>query len=175
MATDVKRLVDAEQAVQDLLSELGALRAETEHYSSAAKSLLDTRQDLCDLCQRTSELAGAAHESVAAVKEIGTPVLLDRLDEVTECCQQTQTASSGANEAASATLGKVERLSETIGEQIRALGTVEQATSRLEETCNSQFERTRRQLTITTGLLYVTLVAVLFAVGLQVRELIGMP
>lgn len=83
MATIAEQFLKTEQAASALLDELGQLRSETKHYSSAASALDDASRSLGELAGKATELVTDVRNVVVAMQEIGTPELLERLERLT--------------------------------------------------------------------------------------------
>src|SRR4051794_40983454 len=82
MPTAVETLLTAEEAVQDLVTTLGRLKAEVENYAEAGRALGGGRGGLHGFIVRATDLAEATHATIATLGRIGTPELLSRLDAV---------------------------------------------------------------------------------------------
>jgi hypothetical protein len=81
MASEVDELLGAEEAVQQVLSELEALKAQVGHYSSAKQSLQTATDGLRSLIDKTSLLAEKAQNTIVELGKIGTPEILARISE----------------------------------------------------------------------------------------------
>jgi cell division septum initiation protein DivIVA len=84
MANDADDLLQAEQAVQDVLKELEALKRQVSGYDTAKQSLEGVRQALDSLIAKTSALAEQTHAVTATLSKIGTPELLSRAESLKE-------------------------------------------------------------------------------------------
>jgi hypothetical protein len=82
MDNQVEELLKAEQAVQDLLKELQALKTQVGGYDSAKKSLEDVRQSLNVLVETTSTLAEKTHSATTILNKIGTPEIIARTENI---------------------------------------------------------------------------------------------
>jgi hypothetical protein len=82
MASEADDLLSAEQAVQNLLKELQALKKQVGDYDSARQSLDTARQSLDGLVQQTAALAEKTHSAITTLSKIGTPEILARVDAV---------------------------------------------------------------------------------------------
>jgi cell division septum initiation protein DivIVA len=80
MANDADDLLQAEQAVQDVLKELGDLKRQVGGYDTAKQSLEGVRQALEGLIAKTSALAEQTYAATATLGKIGTPELLSRAE-----------------------------------------------------------------------------------------------
>jgi hypothetical protein len=80
MPTTIERFLKTEQAASTLLDELGQLKSETQHYSSASRALDDASRSLSELAAGATELVTDARDVVVAMREIGTPQLLESLE-----------------------------------------------------------------------------------------------
>ncbi len=88
MANDADDLLKAEQAVQDVLKELQALKRQVGGYETAKQSLEDIRQTLNGLIEKTSALAEQTHTATTALGKIGTPEILARADALKQALGQ---------------------------------------------------------------------------------------
>jgi DNA repair exonuclease SbcCD ATPase subunit len=84
MANDANDLLQAEQAVQDVLKELEALKRQVGGYDTAKQSLEGVRQALESLIAKTSALAEQTHTVTTTLGKIGTPELLSRAESLKE-------------------------------------------------------------------------------------------
>lgn len=84
MANDANDLLQAEQAVQDVLKELEALKCQVGGYDTAKQSLESVRQALESLISKTSALAEQTHAATITLGKIGTPELLSRTESLQE-------------------------------------------------------------------------------------------
>jgi DNA repair exonuclease SbcCD ATPase subunit len=80
MANDADDLLQAEQAVQDVLKELETLKRQVGGYDTARQSLEGVRQALENLIAKTSALAEQTYAVTATLGKIGTPELLSRAE-----------------------------------------------------------------------------------------------
>jgi chromosome segregation ATPase len=83
MSPVAEQFVNVEQAANALVAELECLKAETQHYSAAAASLELAGQRLGSLAVEATSLSSRAGETMAVLKEIGTPQLLSGLEALT--------------------------------------------------------------------------------------------
>ena len=93
MANEVDELLTAEEAVQDVLKELHALKEEVGGYESAKQSLEAVRQSLDALVERTSNLADSA---TTMLGKIGTPEIIARVEHIKQAV--TESAIDSANQ-----------------------------------------------------------------------------
>jgi hypothetical protein len=80
MAEEAQQLLAAEEAVQELLTNLKVLKSEIDHYSEAKSSLADTRDAVVNLAAELSGLTGRAAGIIETIGEVGTPEILVRLE-----------------------------------------------------------------------------------------------
>jgi hypothetical protein len=80
MANEADNLLKAEQAVQDVLKQLEALKKQVGGYETAKQSLEEVRRTLDRLIEKTSTLAEQTHIATATLGKIGTPEILSRAD-----------------------------------------------------------------------------------------------
>jgi hypothetical protein len=78
MAEEAQQLLAAEEAVQELLTNLKVLKSEIDHYSEAKSSLADTRDAVVNLAAELSGLTGRAAGIIETIGEVGTPEILVR-------------------------------------------------------------------------------------------------
>ena len=82
MVNEVDKLLTAEQAVQDVLEELQALKKQVGGYDSAKQSLEAVRQSLDRLVEKTSTLAEKTHSATTMLGKIGTPEIIARAESI---------------------------------------------------------------------------------------------
>jgi hypothetical protein len=80
MAEEAQQFLAAEEAVQELLTNLKALKSEIDHYSEAKSSLADTRDSVVNLAAKLSELTGRAAGIIETIGQVGAPEILARLE-----------------------------------------------------------------------------------------------
>jgi glutaredoxin 2 len=104
MANEVNELLTAEQAVQDVLKELQALKKQVGGYDSAKQSLEAVRQSLDGLVEKTSTLAEKTLSATTMLGKIGTPEIIARAESIklaitefaTESAKQVKSARKTA-------------------------------------------------------------------------------
>lgn len=84
MSAEIERLLNAEAAAHELLTEVARLQAEATKYGQASKALSQTRDELSRLVASTQVLAERALDAVTATKSIGTAALQDGQKEIAE-------------------------------------------------------------------------------------------
>lgn len=84
MSDHTANLLNAEEAVQELQSELQRLLREVGGYATARQTLEQTQEQLLGLARRHDQLVGNTAGIIARLGEIGTPQLLERLDQLLE-------------------------------------------------------------------------------------------
>src|ERR1039458_5058805 len=82
MDNQVEGLLSAEQAVQDVLKELEALKKQVGGYDTAKQSLEEVRQLLLSLIERTATLGVQTHPATAMLAKIGTPEIIARAESI---------------------------------------------------------------------------------------------
>lgn len=82
MAEEAEQLLAAEEAVQELLTSLRALKSEIEHYSEAKSSLTNTRDVVVNLATELSELTRRTAGIIEIIGKVGTPEILARLESI---------------------------------------------------------------------------------------------
>lgn len=80
MSNEAQQLLSAEQVIQELLLELGSLKAQIGGYDTARQSLQQTQGVLSDLVVKTSTLAEQTHEATLMLGKVGTPEIILRID-----------------------------------------------------------------------------------------------
>jgi methyl-accepting chemotaxis protein len=80
MPTIAEQFLETEQAANALLDELECLKTETQNYSTASRTLDAAGQSLNGLVNETTDLAEGVRDVVLALREIGTPNLLEGLE-----------------------------------------------------------------------------------------------
>ncbi len=103
MSVDKERLLNAEEAVHELLGQLKKLRTEIEGYSRAKTSLEEVRTQIGVLAGRHALLAENTEKVVAVLSKIGTPQILAQLTELQvasrAASEQMQNAMKGSEKA----------------------------------------------------------------------------
>jgi DNA repair exonuclease SbcCD ATPase subunit len=101
MNNEVDELLNAEQAIQDLLKELRVLKQQVGGYENATKSLDEVRNSLDKLVEKTSTLAEKTHSAVTVLAKIGTPEIIARTEslklEVVELSNESGKKLKGIN------------------------------------------------------------------------------
>ncbi len=113
MATDAEQFLDAEECVTELLANLETLRTEIQHYSTSGKALEGVAQTLEQLVSRTQDLSSASHQTIEAIKTIGTAELLSRIDALQKTSEDTQGHARNAADVCA-------RISDEISQQLVA-------------------------------------------------------
>jgi len=94
MASDVDNLLAAEEAVQDVLKELHALKRQVSGYDTATQTLEAVRLSLDDLVAKTSALAERTHSATTTLGNIGTPEILTRAENIKSAISELAAASA---------------------------------------------------------------------------------
>jgi ElaB/YqjD/DUF883 family membrane-anchored ribosome-binding protein len=82
MSKESDELLEAEQAVQELLSELEKLKRQIGGYSDAREALNHVSQKLGELIQQTQTLTEGTHRAITVLTKIGTPEILNAIKEL---------------------------------------------------------------------------------------------
>jgi hypothetical protein len=82
MATDTEKFLEAEQAVHELLENLGELKKEIESYSEAGKSFKESNDHIGHLATSITDLNRKTADVVQTLSQIGTPAILAKIEEV---------------------------------------------------------------------------------------------
>lgn len=116
---EIDELLRAEEAIQQLLSELEALKAQVGHYSAAKQSLQDATESLRSLVDKTSVVAERAHNTFTELGRIGTPEILAQIGDTKQSVASSSTEVkqailSGASELSTG-LARLRRLTVRFG------------------------------------------------------------
>jgi ElaB/YqjD/DUF883 family membrane-anchored ribosome-binding protein len=79
MSKEAHDLLEAENAVQELLSELKGLKGQIEGYANARESLNQVSRKLGEMVERTQTLAEETHDAITVLTKIGTPQILSAI------------------------------------------------------------------------------------------------
>ena len=83
MSKEADELLEAEEAVQELLSELEELKRQIGGYGDARDALNHVSQKLGELVQQTQTLSEGTHSAIKVLTKIGTPEILNAIQELT--------------------------------------------------------------------------------------------
>ena len=82
MASEAEKLLQAEQAVQELLNNVGELKREIENYAQASASLSEARDHLSRLTSSIDDLVRKSTQIIETLGRLGTPEILSKVEEV---------------------------------------------------------------------------------------------
>ena len=83
MSKEADELLEAEEAVQELLSELEELKRQINGYGDARDALNHVSRKLGELVQQTQTLSEGTHSAITVLTKIGTPEILNAIQELT--------------------------------------------------------------------------------------------
>ena len=82
MSKEVDELLEAEEAVQELLSELEELKRQISGYGDAREALNHVSRKLGELVEQTQTLSEGTHSAITVLTKIGTPEILNAIQEL---------------------------------------------------------------------------------------------
>jgi uncharacterized phage infection (PIP) family protein YhgE len=80
MSAETEGFLDAERAVNQLLTDLERLKGEVEGYANAKQTLETTRTQVDDVLRKLSQLAERSHDVIEALGKVGTSEILQQID-----------------------------------------------------------------------------------------------
>lgn len=110
MSDDAKVLLEAEQAVQSLLTEVEALKAQAGSYSEARGDIQAVRSDAQQLLQRLTTVSQRLKDLVDTVSGIGTAEILRRVDAIGDTSEKLESVVSNVRLDTLGTKQRVEDL-----------------------------------------------------------------
>lgn len=79
MSKEADDLLEAEKAIQELLSELKELKDQIEGYADAREALNQVSRKLGEMVEKTQTLTEATHGAITVLLKIGTPEILSSI------------------------------------------------------------------------------------------------
>jgi len=160
MANETTKLLNAEAAVQELLTNLQRVKGEMESYNNAAISLGSARDGVLLLVSKMADLVEKTGGVVQSLSSIGTPEILARLADVSAAIELDTEARERQKGEIVEELNKQGQTSAVAVEELRK----DLADSRqtLEQRVELVRKENRRRGRLT---LFFVLVAVLLAAG----------
>ena len=79
MSKEADDLLEAEKAIQELLSELKELKDQIEGYAGAREALDQVSRKLGQMVEKTQTLTEATHGAITVLMKIGTPEILSSI------------------------------------------------------------------------------------------------
>lgn len=126
MSTETSPILEAEQAVHDLLTHLERLKREIESYGRAKATLEESGQKVAGLASELGRLAEESRTIVAALGKIGTPEILKQIELLgtanRDLVGAVNRTSNDVRDSQARMEATARKSSETVTEAIQAVG-----------------------------------------------------